>query len=273
MEQSTMQEFIKAMKWPRIMLATALSMLALFLFVETLSVLKGYALIGSGVTATNTIVVSGDGDVLAVPDTGEFSVTVQETAKDASAAQDAASKEANAITAYLKNAGVAEKDIKTTDYSVSPQYEWSGSTVCMPGAYCPPGKQVITGFQVSETLDVKVKDTKKAGDLLTGVTGKGAFQVSGLSFTIDDQDALQAQARDKAIAKARAKAEQLAASLGVHIVRIVGFTEGGGGYATPMYARADMAVAGSMAKDVAVPEISVGQNKITSNVSVTYEIQ
>jgi uncharacterized protein YggE len=261
------------MKWPRIALAATLSMLALFLFVETLSALKGYALIGSGVTATNTIVVSGEGEVFAVPDTGEFTVTVQETAKDVTTAQDTASKKSNAITAYLTGAGVAEKDIKTIDYSVTPQYDWSGGTVCIPGGYCPPGKQTLTGYQVSVTLDVKVKDTKKAGELLTGVGSKGATNVSGLSFTVEDQDALQAEARGKAITKAQAKAEALAQSLGVRIVRIVGFNEGGGGYVTPVYARADMASGVSMAKEAVAPDISVGQNKITSNVSITYEIQ
>ena len=131
---------------------------------------------------------------------------------------------------------------------------------------------MLRGFQVSQTLNVKVRDTKKAGDLLSGVGSLGASSVSGLSFTIDDEDALQAEAREKAIEKARGKAEQLAGQLGVSLVRVVGFSEDGGGYPMPMYARAEMAF-GDFESKMAAPEIPAGENKIVSNVSVTYEIR
>lgn len=250
----------------------ALTMLGVFLLVLTLSSLKQYHYIGSGISASNTITVSGDGEVFAVPDTATFSVTVQEEAKEVKAAQEVATKKGNDIKAYLKSQGIDEKDIQTTDYSLYPQYDYINA-VCSQG-YCPPGKQVLRGFQVSETLTVKVRDTQKAGDLLAGVGSKGASSVSGLSFTIDDQDKLDAEARDKAIAKAKEKAEALADALGVSIVRVVGFSENSN-YPPMPYAygmggaeRLDASVAKAVA-----PEISVGQNKITSNVTVTYEIR
>ena len=250
----------------------AIAMLGVFLLILSISALKQYHYIGSGVAASNTITVSGDGEVFAVPDTATFSVTVQEEAKDVKAAQEVATKKGNDIKSYLKSQGVDEKDIQTTDYSVYPQYDYTNS-VCS-GGYCPPGKQVLRGFQVSETMTVKVRDTKKAGDLLAGVGSKGASSVSGLSFTIDDQDKLDAEARDKAIAKAKDKAEALADALGVSIVRVVGFSEGGGD--RPIYYAKSMALGMGGAMDAAAPpspEISVGQNKITSNVTVTYEIR
>lgn len=247
----------------------ALTMLGVFLLVITISSLKAYHYIGSGVTATNIISVSGEGEVFAVPDTATFSVTVQEQAKEVKSAQDVATKKGNDIIAYLKSQGIDEKDIQTTDYSVSPQYDYTNG-VCS-GGYCP-GKQVLRGFQVSQTLTVKVRDTKKAGDLLSGVGSRGASSVSGLSFTIDDQDKLEAEARDKAIAKAQDKAEALADSLGVSIVRVVGFSENGNG---PIYYAKTMALGMGGGADVAAPspQIPTGQNKITSNVTVTYEIQ
>lgn len=249
----------------------ALAALGVFLLILTISSLKEYRFIGSGVAATNTISVSGDGEVFAVPDTATFSMTIQEEAKEVKDAQDVATKKGNDIIAYLKSQGIDEKDIQTTDYSVYPQYDYTQG-VC-PGGYCPPGKQTLRGFQVSQTLTVKVRDTKKAGDLLSGVGSRGASSVSGLSFTIDDQDKLEAEARDKAIAKAKDKAEVLAKSLGVHIVRVVGFSEGGGG---PIYyAKAMMADGLGMGGESAPPspDIPTGQNKITSNVTVTYEIR
>ncbi|HXK39099.1 MAG TPA: SIMPL domain-containing protein, partial [Candidatus Paceibacterota bacterium] len=136
-----------------------------------------------------------------------------------------------------------------------------------------PGKQVLVGYEVSQTLSVKVRDTKMAGDLLSGVGSRGATEVSGLSFTIDDEDALKAEARDKAIAQAKSKAEVLAKSLGVSLVRVVGFYENEGGM--PIYAYGlggDERMMTSSAPK-ASPEIPVGQNKIVSNVSVTYEIR
>ncbi|KKW19272.1 MAG: hypothetical protein UY63_C0017G0049 [Parcubacteria group bacterium GW2011_GWA2_51_10] len=273
MEEQSVREIIKATHWPRTMAATALGVLALFLLVSTVGELKALRFIGSGVPATNTITVSGDGEVFAVPDTATFSVAVRETAKEVKDAQDVATKKGNDIIAYLKQAGVPEKDIKTTDYSVQPQYEWSRS-VCPAGSeFCPPGKQVLTGFQVSQTLSVKVRDTKKAGDLLSGVGSRGASEVSGLSFTIDDEDALKAEARDKAIKKAQEKAEVLARSLGVSLVRVVGFYESEG--PMPYYAYGmggdERALAAPM--KAPAPDVPVGENKIVSNVTVTYEIK
>ena len=191
MDERTADKFIEATHWPRTMAATALGFLALFLLIITLSTLKEYRFIGSGVAATNTITVSGEGEVFAVPDMATFSITIQEEAKEVKDAQGVATKKSNDIIAYLKGEGIEEKDIKTADYSVYPQYDYVQDSVCRDG-YCPGGKQVLRGFQVSQTLNVKVRDTKKAGDLLSGVGSRGASSVSGLSFTIDDEDALHA---------------------------------------------------------------------------------
>ena len=271
MEQQSVQEIIKATHRPRTAATWALGFLALFLLVSTISEFKSLRFIGSGVAATNTISVNGEGEVFAVPDTATFSVTVREKAKEVKDAQDAATKKGNDIIAYLKDGGVEEKDIKTVDYSVSPDYEWSQGA-CPQGGYCP-GKQALVGYQVSQTLSVKVRDTKKAGDLLSGVGSRGATEVSGLSFTIDDEDALKAEARDKAIVQAKEKAEVLAKSLGVSLVRVVGFSESGDGREI-YYAKTSAALGIGMGGDVyTAPEIPAGENKIVSNVSIVYEIR
>lgn len=271
MPEGSFADAIRSNYWFRVAGLAALSLLALFLLVMTISELKSMRYIGSGVSATNTITVSGEGEANAVPDTATFSVTVQETAKDVKTAQDAASKKSNAVVDYLKGEGIADKDIQTADYSVYPQYEYS-SAVCS-GGYCPPGKQTLTGYQVSQTITVKVRDTEKAGDLLSGVGAKGVSQVSGLSFTIDDEDALQQEARDEAIAKAKGKAEQLARSLGVHIVRVVGFSENGS-YPMPYaYGRGGVAMDAMETKAQSAPALPTGENKIISNVTITYEIR
>ncbi|MDB5237953.1 MAG: hypothetical protein JWM46_223 [Candidatus Kaiserbacteria bacterium] len=271
MEERTAQEIIVATHYPRMFASIALAMLALFLLIASFAELKGYHYIGSGVAATNTITVTGEGQVFAVPDTATFTVSVIETGKDVTTAQTAANTKGNAIIAYLKSQGIDAKDIQTTDYSVNPQYDYS-NTVCPSGTYCGPGKQTLVGFQVSDTLTVKVRDTQKAGALLSGVGSKGASSVSSLSFTIDDQKGLEAQARDKAITEAKGKADALAKSLGVSVVRVVGFNENN----NQPYYYATKASAGMAMDSVAAapaPEVAVGQNKITSEVSVTYEIR
>lgn len=255
------------------MAATALGVLALFLLVSTIAELSGLRFIGSGIAATNTISVNGTGEVFAVPDTAVFSATVRETAKEVKDAQDAAAKKSNDIIAYLRGQGIEEKDIKTADYSVYPQYEYQNSRCPLQGGGvypCPPGRQILTGFQVSQTLSVKVRDTKKAGDLLSGVGSRGVSEVSGLTFTIDDEDTLKKEARDMAIAQAKEKADALARSLDVSLVRVVAFSESEGA-PFPYAMKSAMGMGGGDA--AVVPQVPTGENKIVSNVYITFEIK
>jgi uncharacterized protein len=281
MDERTVKEIINATHWPRIMAACALGMLAIFLLVLTLSALKSYKYIGTGITPSDTIQVTGEGKVTAVPDTATFSVTVQDTASDVQTAQTKATNDGNAIVQYLTSQGVDSSDIQTTDYEIAPQYSYSQAAcpnvpVPADGAsgavvYCPPGRQTLTGYQVSETLSVKVINTSKAGTLLAGVGGKGASSVSGLTFTVSNQDQLMEQAQQMAIAEAQSKAQALAKSLGVQIVGVVGFNENNGG--GPVYPMAFATNASAGAVSAPAPEIQTGQNTITDDVTVTYEIQ
>ncbi|MBI4088310.1 SIMPL domain-containing protein [Candidatus Kaiserbacteria bacterium] len=272
MDAQAADKIINATYWPRMAAASALSVLALFLLAATVNELRSSRYIGSGISPTNTIYVSGEGNVFAVPDVATFSVTVQETAKDVATAQATATKKSNDIIDYLKKQGIEDKDVQTTDYSVNPHYEWSQAACPADSSYCPPGRQTLTGYDVSQTLSVKVRDTAKAGAILSGVGSLGVTNVSGLSFTVADQNLLEDQARAKAIQDAQAKAETLANQLGVTLVRVVSFSESGGPiyYAKTMDAAVGM---GGGPESAPTPQLPTGQNKITSNVTVTYEIR
>jgi uncharacterized protein YggE len=262
----------------------AVALLIVFLAVQAVAGVKEWRYIGAGLPAANTITVSGHGEAVAVPDIATFSFSVVSDKATVAAAQEDATAKINAVTKYLTDAGVDAKDIQTSDYSVYPQYEYQNAVcptyapVSMGGAssavYCPPGKQVLKGYEVRQTTAIKVRDTEKAGDLLAGVGAQGATEVSGLTFTFDKPDMVQDEARDKAIQNAKEKADTLAKSLGVHLVRVVSYNENGN-YPMPMYAReVAYGTAGSVANEAkAAPEISIGQNKVTSDVSVTYEIR
>lgn len=275
MDERTLGTIVHATHWPRIALASALFALMMFLLAGTASSLRSMHYIGAGITPTNTISVSGEGEVFAIPDIAEFTFSISETAKDVQTAQTNATKKTNSSIAYLKKHGIEEKDIKTIDYSVNPHYEWQQSP-CLPVADryvpCPSGKQILVGYDVSQTVQVKVRETKRAGDLLAGVGDAGATNISGLNFTVEDQKKLEEEARGKAIAEARARAEALADELGVDLVRVVSFNEGGG--IRPYYAKTMSSMSMDAVSEIApAPEIPVGQNKITSSVTVTYEIR
>lgn len=253
--------------------AAVLVLAALFVFLSASALVKfkEYKYVGAGIEAMNTISVSGEGEVFAVPDIAVFTLTVREEAKTAQAAQEVATKEINDIISYIEAEGIEEKDIKTTSYNVHPRYEWRKDCARFDVIGDCDNNRELVGYEVSQSVRVKVRDTDNAGEILAGVGARGIDNVSGLSFEIDDDDALKAKARREAIADAKRKAEVLADDLRVDIVRVAGFSEGND-YARPMYAKMEMAMDG-IGGGGAAPELPVGENKITSNVTITYEIR
>jgi uncharacterized protein YggE len=218
-----------------------------------------------------TISVSGEGEVLAVPDIGQFSFTVSAEAEDASTAQEESGTKVNEIIAYLREQGIEDKDIKTENYNLWPQYRWE-ERVCPAGSYCPPGERIQDGFEVSQTIRVKVRDTDEAGAIIAGVGERGATNISNLNFTVDDTDALRAEARNLAIADAKAKAELLASQLGVEIVQLSSYYEdrgyNPGPYAFERSMSADMEEGG-----FGGAETPVGEEGTMVTVNLTYQIK
>ncbi len=216
-----------------------------------------------------SISVNGEGEASAIPDVGQFSFAVMASGADATAAQADSASKVNAIMAYLKEQGVEEKDIKTENYNMYPKFRYE-NTGCM-GGWCPGGQEIPDGFEVSQTVSVKVRDTAKAGALIAGVGEKGATNISGLTFTIDDESALKAEARTKAIADAKTKAEKIAADLGVEIVRVTSFYENEGYYGYG-YGGEEPMMEKAMDASVA-PDTPIGENTTKVSVSLSYEVE
>jgi len=235
--------------------------------------IKSYRFIGGGVPATNTISVSGNAEVLASPDIATISFTVREEDKKVADAQKKVSEKVSRALASIRKNGIADKDIKTENYSSYPKYEWQGGTVSCMGINCPPyraGKQVIVGYEVSQSVSITVRKLDSVDALVEGLATAGVTDMQGPNFAIDKEDTLKDEARKQAIIKARAKAEVLANDLGVTLVRVVSFSEGGN-YPV-MYEAKAMGLADSMSS-APRPELPQGQQKISSNVTVVYEIQ
>ncbi|OHB10634.1 MAG: hypothetical protein A3G05_02035 [Candidatus Zambryskibacteria bacterium RIFCSPLOWO2_12_FULL_45_14] len=253
----------KVLKWAQV----TLIVLALFLAVETLGALKDLRGINP---AYNSLSVSGEGEVISVPDVATFSFSISADAKVASDAQNQVTKKMDAILAGLESLGIEEKDIKTTDYSIWPKYTYE-PTICSPN-YCPPGRQVEDGYTVSHSISVKVRKTEDAGKAIALVGEKGATGLSNISFTIDDPEKLLDEARALAIEDAKKKAKALSRELGVRLVRVVSFYDNTGG-GIPYYAEGmggDMMIKTSVAP---APTLPTGENKTIVNVTVIYEIR
>lgn len=252
--------------WVRIALTGALSILALFLLSETIATAQNFG--RPSVPATDTVTVTGNGQATMAPDVARISFTVQNTKATVGAAQDATTKQANAALEFVSGQGIADKDVKTLSYNISPQYSYPS---CPPGVYCPNTNPTVTGYQVSETVQVTIRDLSTVGAFVSGLGNVSVQNISGPNFGLEDSTAGYNAARADAINKAKDQAGLLASQLGVHLGKIVSFSESSGGYPAPMYASMDSV--GGGAKGAAVPNIPTGENSYNASVSITYEIR
>jgi uncharacterized protein YggE len=217
----------------------------------------------------DTIVVNGKGELTVKPDIATISFSVTEENLDVSKASDAVNTRISKIMDTLKADGVAEADIKTTGYNIYPRYNYVNEVVPAGASYYVPGKQVLAGYDVTQSIEIKIRNLTNAGKVVTDLGTLKVTDMSGLTFTEDKYDDLVLQARDQAITDARVQATKLAKALGVKLVKIVSYSEGG--TPTPVYYAA-MNASASM-KSAASAVLPTGENKITSNVSITYEIK
>lgn len=246
---------------------------AIFLGVATLllvafivSEVKSYQYIGSDAAEEATISVSGEGEVFAKPDTAVFRVTVKEEADTVPEAQKEATEKINKVIAFLTDQGIEKEDIKTTSYRIYPRYDYERPRI---GA---PAERVLEAYVVSQGLEVKVQNADTAGDVLSGVGSLAVSNVSGLHFTVDNEEAVKDKARSEAIKDAKEKAGALAGSLGVDLVQVIGFHESAVGVNPPVYYQmAGMKLAADT--EAVSPQIPQGENKFTSHVTITYKIK
>ncbi len=215
----------------------------------------------------NTIMVSDTGEIYAKPDLALTTFSVVKEAKTVGEALSENTKKMNAVISFVKGEGIEDKDVKTTNFNISPRYEWYEESQCYPP--CPGGKRVLVGYEVTQSLEVKIRDMTKIGDIIQGATDAGANEVGDLQFTIDKEDELKAQARTEAITKAKTKAKDLASQLGVKLGRIISFNESN---QLPYYYGYSMKEAASSAIGGGTPSIETGENKIEVTVTITYEI-
>lgn len=243
----------------------ALIFLAVFLLGKSLNEFKRYQ---GNPDQLNTITVTGEGEVFAIPDVATFNFTIMEEGTTVPDAQKKATEKNNAVIKFLRDKGIEDKDI-TSVPNVNPKYQYDNRP-CTQWS-CPSSTGTIVGYQASYYVTVKVRKADDAGAITSGISALGISNISSVSYTIDNDDELQLEARSKAIEDAKTRAERLADDLDVNLKEIVSFNEGGRAYPM-MYAKEAMMdqSAGSMAAPT--PDLPRGENQITSSVSITFRI-
>jgi uncharacterized protein YggE len=213
--------------------------------------------------------VSGEGEVVTVPDVAEFSFSViTQGGTDIAALQEANVEKTNAAIDFVKSEDVDAKDIKTQNYNLEPRYQYYSCP--RDGGSCPPPE--IVGYTITQTVLVKIRDFTKIGDVLGGVVDAGANSVSQLNFTIDDPEQVQNEARKEAISQAKVKAESIAKAAGFSLGRLLSISESGS-FPQPVLYRAESLSYGIGGADLAAPSIEPGSEDVTINVTLTYEIR
>lgn len=208
-------------------------------------------------TKSTTFDVTGEGKVTVSPDIALVTVGVQVNGQTVKAAQDEINAAINKVSEAVKKLGIDAKDIQTTNYNINPSYDYTNG-------------QKITGYSASTNLQIKVRKLELANSVIDTATANGANQVGGISFNVDDPTKLENEARTKAVADAKKKAEDASKIAGFKLGRIVNYSENQTGVPGPVPLRAmsiDKAIGGTPT------QVEPGSSEITVSVTLSYDIQ
>jgi hypothetical protein len=208
-----------------------------------------------------TITVSADGKVTTKPDIALIDLSVVSQSKSVKAVTQDGNVKMGLVIDAVKKLGIDSKDITSTQYNLYPNYVYPLNA---------PSK--IDGYNLTQDIEVKIRDLNIVDDVLDAGITAGANQVGQLTFDIDDPSAIQAQAREKAFTAAKEKAQEMAKAAGVSLGRVVTFSEDSG-VQPPVFVNYTMKAMDSAGAAVPAPSIEPGSKEMDLTISVTYEIQ
>jgi len=201
--------------------------------------------------------INATGEVTRVPDVAIISAGVVSRAPTASAAMLDTATRMSRVLAALKRAGLADRDIQTSNVNLNPEYRY-------PENQSPQ----LVGYTASNNVTIRFRDIRNSGKILDALVGEGANQINGPSLAVDKPEAALDEARAKAIAIGRARADTYARSLGLRVTRIVSVNESGGYYSPPPPAPMMMERA-----QLASTKIEPGEQKLQVSLAMTFELQ
>ncbi|MGH7902432.1 MAG: SIMPL domain-containing protein [Thermodesulfobacteriota bacterium] len=210
-------------------------------------------------TEKNTLQVNGKGQVTAIPDVANITITVETTKKTASEAVKDNAERMNMVMSEIKSKIGKDDKLSTSGYSLSPIYSYDDKI----------GRSILTGYTVSNSILIRIKNLKEVGNLIDSATQVGANRIDSLSFDTDKRDEYRKQALVKAVQDARETAEIVSNAAGVSIVKIIQISPS---YDTPIPIYKDFAVA----REAAAPpptQIEPGELVITATVNIVFEIK
>lgn len=205
------------------------------------------------VTPPPTISVSGEGTVSVPPDMALIDGGVTSDAKTARAASEANNNAMGKVLLELKSAGIDAKDVQTSRLSLQPQY----------AQQTRPGPNVVTGYRASNRVTIRLRDVTKVAATIDTLVASGANEIGGINFMVEKASKLLDEARDRAVADARRKAEIYAKAAGVTLGTPVSISEEGGGAPAPMAFRkmADVAASAPIAQGEETLRVTVRDRK------------
>lgn len=253
-------------------LAPLLGTLTIFLMVATavtavefFNRLKENRYIGRDLEFRNEITVTGQAEEFIQPDLALINLGVKNEAQTVEEAMSENTQRMNRVIEVLKTElGLSENNLKTTQFNLSPRYEWRETRDN------DSKERVLVGYEVNQSLQVKIREFDKISQVIQQASLLGANQVGELVFTLEDETLVKEVIRAEAITQAQDKAKALAQQLGVQLVRVTSFRED-----LPVipWARATGDVAYYDSEEsVPAPSIQPGENKVEVSVSITYEI-
>lgn len=211
------------------------------------------------VLQTGTLLtLTAEGQTTRTPDVAEVSTGVVTTAPTAAAAMRDNAARMNAVVDAVKKAGVADRDIQTSGLNLSPQYRYENNQ--------PP---VLTGYQASNTVSLRIRNIADTGKLLDALVAVGANQINGPNFVVDKPEAALNEARVAAVKTGRARADLYAGAAGLKVKRIVSITEAGGFDPGPR----PMMMKAAMEAAPAASPVAPGEVALNVNVTMTFELE
>jgi uncharacterized protein YggE len=288
--QNNIIEFIQSNNLRKNLVTLTLVFIALFMIAKTVLTYKE-AVSFENTNNINYISVSGKAEEYIIPDTLTFNITIMEEGKDVSEATSKAKTKADQAIATLVANGIERENIKLESYYVSDKYQNVSQPCIYPTmmkvsaepaiAPCEVSNSKIVGQILTQTMSVKVRDIEKNANneqrtkIISELSAQN-IKADGFNFTVYDIESVQKSIREKAINNAKEDAKKLAKDLGVRLDELASFSDNvspvypmysGAGYDT-MNARSAKAESAPMA-----PELTPGQEKIVSNVTLTYSIK
>lgn len=231
-------------------LGCLLIVFALLLTVHQFQLIRG---------ASQLLSVAATAKAESVPDLAIVTVGVVSEGLTAQVIKDQSSNKMNQVISFIKQAGIEDKDIKTSQFYIAPKYSYNNQ------------QQTVVGYQANQTITVKVRNVDKSSQqletLVDGAVMHGANQIQGIDFSFENNEALVQNARKQAIDKAVANAQQIAETAGLKLGRIVNVITSASDNPRLMFSQ-NVALAKSTS-----PQIELGTQEVFETVTVVFAIR